>query len=347
MVDFAGWDMPLHYGSQVEEHHVVRRSVGVFDVSHMSVFDLEGAESGAFLRMVAASNVAHLKQVGQAIYSCILNEQAGIIDDLIVYYLDEGSYRIVSNAATHEKVLTWLRRHADGFSVQIFDRDDLGLLAVQGPLAKERTLPLLSTSLQDIAGGLRPFHACWQDDIFVARTGYTGEDGYELIAPSSTLTEVWDQLSETGVQPCGLGARDTLRLEAGMNLNGMDMDESTTPLECGLAWTVAWEPSEWEFIGHTALRKMLDEGPSRCRMGLVLDAKGVLRAGQIVLLDGEQAGITTSGGFSPTLGVGIALARLPRIIEGAVCVDVRGRQLPVRVVRPPFVRHGKNVYRSL
>lgn len=342
MVDFAGWDMPLHYGSQLDEHRRVREAAGVFDVSHMTVLDLAGPGARDFLRHLLANDVDRLKQRGKALYSCMLREDGGVIDDLITYYLDDGRYRTVVNAATRDKDLAWIRKQAEGFELDIAVRDDLSMLAVQGPRARELAAGVLGG--EDGAGALDlgVFQAAELGERFVARTGYTGEDGFEIMLPNEQAASFWRALLAAGVAPIGLGARDTLRLEAGMNLYGTDMDESISPLECGLAWTVAWEPAERDFIGREALERQRTAGGLRRFVGLVLEERGVLRGHQPVIVEGIGEGETTSGTFSPTLGVAIALARVPAGTGERCEVEIRGKRLSARVVRPPFVRHGRS-----
>ncbi len=341
LVDFAGWEMPLHYGSQVEEHHRVRRDAGMFDVSHMTVVDIEGPEAQTFLRRLVANDVARL-QPGQALYGCMLNERGGVVDDLIVYDLGRGGYRMVVNAATRDKDLAWLARQAEGLAVAIRVRDELAMIAIQGPRARELTLPHLPHSLRAPARELPSFHAAAGGGWFVARTGYTGEDGFEVMLPAEAAPDLWERLREAGVAPVGLGARDTLRLEAGMALYGQDMDEDITPLESGLGWTVAWEPEGRDFVGRAALEALRAAGVARKRVGLVLQGRGVIRSGMPVHTPHGE-GRVTSGGFSPTLGCAIALARVPSEVgpDTPVEVEIRGRRQPAQVVRPPFVRHGK------
>lgn len=345
IVDFGGWDMPLHYGSQIEEHHRVRKDAGMFDVSHMNVIDVKGNEVRDFLRLLLANDVAKLKTPGRALYSCMLNTNGGVIDDLIVYYIDDTWFRIVANAGTREKDLAWMRNSAELFGgVQIVQRDDLAILAVQGPNAKEKVFRALGDPLRT-AENLKPFHFVTVGEFFVATTGYTGEDGFELIVPTITVRDIWEALREMDIAPIGLGARDTLRLEAGMALYGQDMDETTTPLEVGLGWTVAFEPADRKFIGREVLDKQRASGAPRQAVGLVLEGKGgVLRGHQKVLSDGLGEGEITSGGFSPTLNCSIALARVPTGVPlGSRCkVDIRGKLLEARVVKYPFVRNGKS-----
>ena len=347
MVDFGGWDMPLHYGSQVDEHHQVRRDAGMFDVSHMTVVDLHGDGVRDFLRRLVANSVDKLKAPGKALYTCMLDERGGIIDDLIVYFLGDApgapSFRLVVNAATREKDLAWIRGHAPA-GVEVRERDDLAMMAVQGPAARERVIGLLDGDAAARVGKLARFSAAdvrARDGtpVFVARTGYTGEDGFEVVVPAARAGALWQALLDAGVKPAGLGARDTLRLEAGMNLYGQDMDESTTPYESALAWTVALDAGR-DFVGRGALEAQRAQGVPRQLVGLVMDEKGVLRHGQkVVTANGD--GEVLSGTFSPTLGKAIAFARIPAGDPGEVHVEIRGRALPVRVVKFPFVREGQ------
>ncbi len=341
LVDFGGWDMPLHYGSQVEEHHQVRQDCGVFDVSHMTVVDVAGAEAQAFLRRLLANDVARLEAPGKALYSAMLNEAGGIIDDLIVYRSAAG-YRLVVNAATHDKDLAWMRAQSEGFAVELHERDDLAMLAVQGPHALERCAELVTPPRASLIRTLQPFHGQAEGDWFIARTGYTGEDGLEILLPADEAPGLLNDLVGAGIAPVGLGARDTLRLEAGLNLYGQDMDETVTPQAANLGWTVAWEPAEREFIGRAALEAQRAAGGAETKLvGLVLEERGVLRAHQAVRVEGLGDGEITSGSFSPTLGKSIALARVPAGTGERAEVEIRGKWYPVRVVKPAFVRHGK------
>jgi len=346
MVDFGGWDMPIHYGSQIDEHHQVRRDAGMFDVSHMTVVDLHGGQARAFLRRLVANSVDKLKQPGKALYACMLNEQGGIIDDLIIYYLAEDWFRLVVNASTREKDLAWIGAQAGPFGVEVRERPELAMIAVQGPNARERVLGLIEGEDAEAVGALGKFAA--RDvpgtrfgDLFIARTGYTGEDGFEVIVPEAGALSLWDALLQAGVKPAGLGARDTLRLEAGLNLYGQDMDETVSPFEAALGWTVALDEGR-DFIGRQALEAQKERGDARRMIGLVMDDKGVLRHGQKVLTTHGEGEIL-SGTFSPTLGKAIAFARVPAgdMDDAGVRVDIRGREVPVRVVRFPFVRDGK------
>jgi aminomethyltransferase len=366
MVDFGGWDMPLHYGSQLEEHNQVRTDAGMFDVSHMRGVDMRGEGVRDFLRYLLANNVDKLQSHGKALYSCLLNPEGGVIDDLIVYFMTETWFRIVVNAGTADNDIAWMKKQAvefykrrvqgdattllslplpnpppegEGMTFSITSRDDLAMVAVQGPNAASK-LWLAMPGLQGLAENLKPFNAVEMGTMFVARTGYTGEDGFEIMLPAKAAPFFWQSLAEAGVKPIGLGARDTLRLEAGMNLYGHDMDETINPLEAGLAWTVDLK-NERDFIGKAAL---LAKPASRKLVGLVLLDRGVLRDHQVVKSihgDGE----ITSGSFSPTLNQSIALARIPVAIQfgDTVQVAVRDKLLNAKVVKYPFVRNGKGL----
>jgi aminomethyltransferase len=343
MVDFSGWDMPIHYGSQIEEHHQVRRAAGMFDVSHMCVVDLRGARTRDLLRYLMANDVAKIDgQPGKAIYSCMLNERGGVIDDLIIYHMDEVWYRVVVNAGTREKDIKWMHKHAPSFDVEVAVRSDLAMIAVQGPEARDKVHQVLGPRAAEVSA-LGRFCAAESGPLFVARTGYTGEDGYEIMLPEEQAEDYWQALLEAGVAPCGLGARDTLRLEAGMNLYGQDMNEETSPLISGLGWTIGWEPQDRRFIGREVLEAERSAGIAQQLVGLLLEDKGVLRAHQKVSVEGLGEGEITSGSFSPTLGKAIALARIPAGDATRCSVEIRGKQLAARIVKPPFVRNGKAV----
>ncbi|HVW69724.1 MAG TPA: glycine cleavage system aminomethyltransferase GcvT [Steroidobacteraceae bacterium] len=345
IVDFGGWDMPVQYSSQIGEHHAVRRAAGVFDVSHMCVVDLKGVRVRDFLRTLLANDVDKLARPGKALYSCMLNESGGVIDDLIVYYLADSWFRLVVNAGTRDKDLAWIRQRAQDFDVSVLERTELAMLAIQGPEARTKTAKLLSRVGAATALELDTFVGREIDGWFVARTGYTGEDGFEVMLPASDAVRVWRELNAQGVASCGLGARDTLRLEAGMNLYGNDMDEKTHPFESGLAWTVAMEPADRRFIGRDALAAVRAQGSPRKLVGLLLEDRGVLRSHQKVVVPGGGTGEITSGTFSPTLERSIALARVPASTGQQVQVDIRGKLLNARVVRPPFVRFGQVLVR--
>lgn len=339
MVDFGGWDMPLHYGSQIEEHHAVRRDCGMFDVSHMCAVDIAGPDAKAFLLRLIANNVDKLREPGKALYSAMLNEAGGVVDDLIVYFVGEGQYRLVINAGTAEKDLAWMTTRIAEWKLEVacVPRRDLAIIAVQGPNAKARVWQVLPES-RAASEGLKPFYAVNVGDYFVATTGYTGETGFEITLPASKAEDFWQKLLDAGVKPVGLGARDTLRLEAGMNLYGQDMDETVSPLDAGLAWTIDLT-SPRDFVGKAAL---LAQPQQRQFLGLVLLDKGVLRAHQKVISE-HGAGEITSGTFSPTLQQSVALARLPlnTAIGETVRVEIRDKLLAAKVVKPCFVRNGK------
>jgi aminomethyltransferase len=344
MVDFGGWEMPLNYGSQIEEHHQVRNDVGMFDVSHMTTVDFKGIEAKKFLQNLIANDVDKLKTQGKALYSCMLNEAGGVVDDLIVYYQDDENYRMVINAGTTEKDIAWINAQAEGFDVSIEPKLDLAMIAVQGPNACAKVYEAIP-GVEDVAGELKPFNSASLGGLFIARTGYTGEQGLEFIIPEEEASNFWDKLMAAGIKPIGLGARDTLRLEAGMNLYGHDMDETTSPLAANMDQTVAYEPADREFIGKPALiahKQLRDAGKIPELVGLVLESRGVLREGQKVVTD-KGDGVITSGSFSPTLKHSIALARIPMSSESCE-VDLRGTLTPARIVKPNFVRFGKKVF---
>lgn len=339
LVEFAGWELPLHFGSQLEEHHAVRRQAGMFDVSHMTVIDLNGPEANAFLRTLLANDVDRLSKPGKALYSCMLNDSGGVLDDLMVYRWGTDRFRMIANAATRAQDLAWIDQHAASYSVAIRHRTDLSIIAVQGPAARQMAASCLPQTLRRDASALGVFEGLFQDDWQISRTGYTGEDGYEIVLPNEAAGALWRSFLSAGIKPCGLGARDTLRLEAGLRLYGADMDSNVTPLEAGLGWTVAWQPPTRHFIGRKALEAYQARGNLRQFVGLILNDKGVLRAHQRVVVPGAEGEIT-SGGFSPTLNRGIALARLPpgHFTHGQV--EIRGQLKEAMVTPPRFVRFG-------
>lgn len=343
MVPFAGWQMPIDYGSQIDEHHAVRKDKGIFDVSHMLAVDLSGERITDFLSYLIANDVRKIV-VGKALYTCMLNEQGGVIDDLIVYYISEGHYRLVVNAGNREKDVNWIKEQAIAFDVSVITREDLSIIAVQGPNAREAVISALDDKLVFNVAELKPFRLFKSDEMLIARTGYTGEDGFEIMMPQNEVVAFWQKLIDQGVKACGLGARDTLRLEAGLNLYGNDMTDEVTPFECGLDWTVSLTDDR-NFIGKSALIKQKIDGVNTKFVGLILLDRGVLRAGQKVVSE-EGEGTTTSGSFSPTLNQSIALARVP--LDATECqVEIRNRKLAVKMVSYPFVRKGKVVFKSL
>lgn len=352
IVDFGGWDMPLHYGSQLDEHHQVRRSAGMFDVSHMTVVDIEGPHAKPYLQYLLANDVGKLDgKPGKALYSGMLNHEGGVVDDLIVYnreghYLREGFYRVVVNCATREKDLKWMSEVGQDYEIEIIERPELAMIAIQGPEALERVAQVLPQHAEAF-NALEVFQSIERDDWFIGRTGYTGEDGLEIILPNEAAPDFWQALAKAGVAPCGLGARDTLRLEAGMNLYGHEMDEQTSPLVANMGWTVAWTPEQRDFVGRHALTEQRAAGVPDKLVGLELTTRGVLRAGQKVRLPGsEREGVITSGSFSPTLGHSVALARVDKSVGTECEVELRGKWVPVKVTKPVFVRHGKAIASS-
>lgn len=339
MVDFGGWEMPLNYGSQIEEHHQVRNDAGMFDVSHMTVVDFKGLQAKVFLQTLIANDVDKLKTEGKALYSCMLNEKGGVVDDLIVYYLNDGDYRMVINAGTTEKDIAWINTQAEGFNVSVEPKFDLAMIAVQGPNARAKVFEAMP-GVEDVCGELKPFNAASLGSLFIARTGYTGEDGFEIMLPEKSAEFTWKMLLEVGVKPCGLGARDTLRLEAGMSLYGSEMNDQVSPLEAALTWTVDLSDEDRHFVGRDALEALRDKGVKKTIVGLVLEGKGVIRDHQKVLTSlGE--GKVTSGTFSPTMGKAIALASMPMGAVGSCEIEMRNKQVSAKIVKPPFVRDGK------
>jgi aminomethyltransferase len=343
VVDFAGWDMPVQYVGLIEEHIAVRESAGMFDVSHMTVVDLAGERVKAFLQYLLANDVDKLKVVGKALYTGMLNENGGVIDDLIVYLVSDTQYRLVVNAGTRDKDMAWITKQAVGYQVTVTERPELAMIAVQGPKARELAESVLDAELASAAKNLKPFNACWKDglDWFVARTGYTGEDGYEIVLPAEQAVPAWNALLDAGVKPAGLGARDTLRLEAGMNLYGNDMDDNVSPLVAGMGWTIAWEPADRDFIGRAALEQQKAEGLPYRYVGLLLEGRGVLRGHQKVFTASGAEGEITSGTFSPSLNRSIAFARVPNDAGETVEVEIRNKRVIARVVKTTFVRNGQ------
>ncbi|MFN3785663.1 MAG: glycine cleavage system aminomethyltransferase GcvT, partial [Thiothrix sp.] len=322
-------------------------------VSHMTILDLQGAQSKAFLRYLLANNVDKLENPGKALYSCMLTPEGTVIDDLIVYFISDTQWRVVVNAGTRAKDITWMQQQIASFDATLTERDDLSMIAVQGPNARAKVLSIMPAHEVALSEALKPFYGTFLPakdgtypemgaDWFIARTGYTGEDGFEMMFPSEQAHKVWDALLAAGIKPIGLGARDTLRLEAGMNLYGTDMDETTSPLVSGLGWTIAWQPQDRDFIGRKALEAQKAAGIPQKFVGLVLEGKGVLRSHMKVICEGGD-GETTSGTFSPTLGVAIALARVPASCGDTCEVEIRGKRHPAKVVKPVFARNGKSV----
>ena len=341
MVDFAGWDMPLHYGSQINEHKVVRSDAGIFDVSHMRFLTIQGVDAEGFMRRLICGDVASISE-NQGLYSCMLNENGGIIDDLIAYKIDNDNYHMVVNAGTAAKDLAWMHQQAGGMQVEIIENEDRSILALQGPKARDKFASAFPE--HQAASALNKFHFTIIKDMFIARTGYTGEDGYEIVIPNEQAEDVWDRIIGAGFTPAGLGSRDTLRLEAGLSLYGNDLDEDHSPLASALSWTVNWNKDDdqpRDFIGKEALLKEKEAGIKHRLVGLYITTPGVLRAGSKAQTP-EGEGVLTSGGFSPTLNHSIALARIPFAHKGGECqVNMRDKLIDARIIRPPFVKDGK------
>ena len=346
IVDFGGWDMPIHYGSQLQEHNIVREDAGMFDVSHMTIVDIAGPEALAYLQKILANDVSKLGFTGKALYTGMLNEEGGVIDDLIVYKMD-GWYRTVVNCGTREKDLAWMNKQIESFDATLTERPELAMVAVQGPNAIEK-VKQVRTEQAALISELKVFQGLPVGEWFYARTGYTGEDGLEIMIPAAEVAQFWEALLAAGVAPAGLGARDTLRLEAGMNLYGNDMDDSISPLQAGMGWTIAWEPSDRDFIGRKALEAQKAAGVPSKLVGIVLETRGVMRSHQKVVVDlgdGVQGeGEITSGTFSPTFQHSIAMARVPYDTGSECNIEMRGKLIPARVVKMPFVRNGKKVF---
>ncbi len=342
IVDYSGWAMPLHYGSQIDEHHIVRRDAGMFDVSHMTVVDITGPDCKYYLQYLLANNVAKLDAIpGKALYSAMLNPEGGVMDDLVVYNLVLG-YRIVFNCSTREKVLAWLKKTSRKFTVKILERDEFAMIAIQGPNAITKVQDAVSHEKTSVIAKLQPFQGAECEGWFIARTGYTGEDGLEIMLPEHEAVPLWKALREQGVESCGLGARDTLRLEAGMNLFGHEMHDAVSPLASNMTWTIAWDPEDRHFVGREAL---MDDTSNTKLVGLLLRERGILRAEMIVKSnDSDATGVITSGSFSPTLGFSIAMARVPVTMGTSCFVEIRGKKVPVEIVKPNFVRHGKPLF---
>ena len=343
MVDFHGWEMPINYGSQIEEHHAVRQDAGMFDVSHMTIVDIKGADAKPFLRKLVTNDVAKLTVPGKALYTGMLNHDGGVIDDLIIYFFNEEFYRLVVNSATREKDLAWINQQAESFDVTVTEQPDWAMIAVQGPNAIAKVGTLLNDEQKAAVEGMKPFFGVQAGDLFIATTGYTGEAGYEIMLAPELAADFWQKLLDAGVKPAGLGARDTLRLEAGMNLYGSDMDETVSPLAANMAWTISWEPEDRDFIGREATAVAKAAGTEKL-VGLVMEQKGVLRGGLKVITDNGE-GVITSGTFSPTLGFSVAMARVPAGTKpgDTVQVEMRKKLVEVKVVKAGFVRNGKSV----
>ena len=345
LVEFAGWEMPVQYSGVLQEHRAVRTAAGLFDVSHMGEFRVAGDGAESFLQAVTPNDVAKL-QPGRIHYSGLLTEQGTYVDDLLVYRLTEDEFLLVVNAANAAKDLEWLQRHK-GAGVTLEDvSSDYGLIALQGPRAEAILAGLTSTDLTAIR-----YYAFVQGEVngraaIISRTGYTGEDGFELYLAPEDAAAVWDRLLEVGgpegLVPAGLGARDTLRMEAAMALYGHEIDDTITPLEAGLQWVVKLEAGD--FIGRQALVAMKEEGLPRKLVGFNVEGRGIARQGHKVLVDGEEVGFVTSGTFSPTLEKALGMAYVPVSMATTgtpLSLNVRGKLIPAVVVDLPFYKRAK------
>jgi aminomethyltransferase len=340
---FGGWEMPVQYAGITQEHEAVRQAVGCFDISHMGKFELLGKDLVKSLQNLVPSDLNRLKP-GVALYTVLLNETAGIIDDLILYRhgsTPEGLERIslIVNAATTEKDKAWLTAHLNPKQVQFVDRSrDQVLIAVQGPAAIATLQDYTPLDLQSIPRYHHAESTLMGVPAFLARTGYTGEDGFEVMLPIEAGQAFWRSLLESGVTPCGLGARDTLRLEAAMALYGQDIDETTTPLEAGLGWLVHLD-RVGDFLGRKVLEQQKANGTSRRLVGLQMQGRAIARHGYPVVFEDQPIGIVTSGSVSPTLGYPIALAYVPpqfSKVGQEVAIAIRGKTYPATVVKRPF-----------
>ena len=331
IVNFSGWEMPLNYGSQIEEHKAVRNKVGMFDVSHMTVFQFEGKDKIEFLKKLLANDIGKINGKNKGLYSLILNHKAGIIDDVIAYHV-ENEFFLVSNCATYDNDKKWLESNAKSYEVNVKHRDDLGILAIQGPLSDKIVSKILDFNCKEMS----TFDVQVINEVIVAKTGYTGELGFELIAPGDILIKFWKNMLKLNVTPIGLGARDTLRIEAGYCLYGTDMDESINPYECGLGWTVDMDDAQRSFIGKDSLQN-IDIKKSRKLVGVILNQKGVLRTGY-KLTDGDAKGEILSGSFSPILKKSIGFARTDPEFGLKGKVLIRNNALNVEIVSPRFIK---------
>jgi aminomethyltransferase len=336
MVNFSNWEMPISYTSFIEEHNAVRNAAGIFDVSHMAVFDFMGGNQIAFFEKIFANDIKKISQNNKAIYGALLNEEGGILDDLIIYHAN-SKFRLVSNCSTREQNRDWYKKHAIEFGVEVIERSDMGILAIQGPDALNKILAISEIDHQ--ANNLQSFGCIFDGEKLFARTGYTGEDGLELIVPNSDIKSLWNKALELDCTPIGLGARDTLRLEAGLNLYGNDMTVDNHPYESNLGWTIDMNDENRQFIGKDALLS-INQSESKKIVGIILRDKGVLRTGYEIT-HGQGNGIVLSGSYSPTLQSSIGLARVDRGYQENGKVMIRNKELNIDFVSPRFLRQGK------
>lgn len=341
LMPFAGYEMPVQFTGILEEHRAVREAAGLFDVSHMGQVFIRGPEALAATDRLITNRMDRLAD-GQALYAMLCNDEGGIIDDVVVYRLAEDEVLICVNAANRERDVAHLQTRITG-DARVDDRSDsMAQLALQGPRAQELLAKITDIDLSELRFFRCAYGKVAGKDTLIARTGYTGEDGFELYLDADAVDEVYSallELREEGLSLCGLGCRDTLRLEAGLLLYGQDIDESTNPLEAGLGWTVPFE-RKGNFIGRRALEKIREEGLQRKLMGFVLKGRGVLRPGYTVIIDGEEAAVLTSGSYAPTLersiGLGYMNCRFWDKQEGEI--EIRRRSVAVEVVKPPFYK---------
>jgi len=336
MVNFSNWEMPISYTSLIEEHNAVRNTAGIFDVSHMAVFDFMGGDQIAFFEKIFANDIKKISLENKAIYGALLNEEGGILDDLIIYHAN-SKFRLVSNCSTREQNRDWYKKHAVEFGVEVIERSDIGILAIQGPDALNKILAISEIDHQ--VNNLQSFGCIFDGEKLFARTGYTGEDGLELIVPNSDIKSLWNKALELDCTPIGLGARDTLRLEAGLNLYGNDMTVDNHPYESNLGWTIDMNDENRQFIGKDALLS-INQSESKKIVGIILRDKGVLRTGYEIT-HGQGNGIVLSGSYSPTLQSSIGLARVDRGYQENGKVMIRNKELNIDFVSPRFLRQGK------
>jgi aminomethyltransferase len=346
MVDFHGWSMPINYGSQINEHNSVRENCGIFDVSHMTILDFKGDDAETFVRKLISNDIKKLTEPYAGLYSAMVNEQGGVIDDLIAYKMENG-YRLVVNCATRGEDLKWISSKSLNFKVEMTERDDLSMIAVQGP----RSLDVLSSCPAPIVRALeskKRQQGVYDNNMFATKTGYTGEIGFEVILPHEQAVNLWQNAIDAGAVPVGLGARDTLRLEAGMNLYGFEMDESITPFECNMSWTVDFSDTDRDFYGKKALENILKEENYNELVGIMLDERTILRQGQKLWFNENKDldGIVTSGTYSPTLKKPIALARIPKADLKSCFTEVRDKKVFAKIGSPKFIKEGKEIFKE-
>ncbi|MGI6144280.1 MAG: glycine cleavage system aminomethyltransferase GcvT [Clostridia bacterium] len=353
IAEFAGWDMPIQYQSVIEEHHAVRTKAGLFDISHMGEIEVSGPDALTFLQRLCTNDLAKMC-VGQVLYTLMCYPTGGIVDDLLVYRLEQDKYWLVVNAGNKDKDWDWIneqltlmhREEQEKQTVELRDiSDEIGLLALQGPLAQQILASISIESLEELRYYRFIFTNLAGVDALVSRTGYTGEDGFELYLPVEKTPFIWEKLLETGkdaglgLVPVGLGARDTLRFEAGLPLYGHELTEKVTPLEAGLEFFIAWQKDD--FIGKAALLKQKEEGVSSKLVGFMMIERGIPRAGYPLIKDGESIGEVTSGSFAPTLGQNLGLGFVvskEAFIDNEISVLIRGKEVKAKVTKKPFYK---------